>query len=105
MLKVMRKNDRTVPMLCCDACGSWIDDAGAGAAVFASLEEDGDTKEVALVHKGACHDKTEAALRAKGLSVGWQELSRYLVDALHNTNLPFQKLQQMEDDDQQFGRL
>lgn len=105
MLKVMRKDGRTVPMLCCDACGAWIDDAGLGAAVFASLGEDGDTKEVALVHKRTCHDKTEAALRAKGLSVGWQELSRYLADALHNTGLPLEQLQKMQADDQQFGRL
>jgi hypothetical protein len=105
MLKVMQKNARTVPMLCCDPCGSWIDEATAGAAVFASLDDDGETKEVALVHKGACHDKTETALRLKGLSVGWQELSRYLGDLLHNTGLPLEKLQKMNEDDQMFGRL
>jgi len=92
-------------MLYCDACGDWIDNAGAGAAVFAHLGDEEDTKEVSLVHKGACHDKTEAALCAKDLSVGWLELSRYLADALHNTGLPVEKLQKMEADGQEFGRL
>jgi hypothetical protein len=105
MLKVMLKTDRTVPMLCCDACGSWIDEASAGAALFATLNVDGETKEVALVHKGVCHDKTEEALIKKGHSVGWQELSRYLSDLLHNTGLPLEKLKKMDQDDQMFGRL
>ena len=105
MLKVMRKDDRTVPLLCCATCGSWIDDAGLGAAVFASLGDHGDTTEVALVHKGACHDKAEAALRAKGLSVGWLELRRYLADALYNAGLTPARLQQMQADDEEFGRL
>jgi hypothetical protein len=105
MLKVMRKNARTAPMLYCDACGSWIDDAGMAAAVFSNMDDDGETKEVALVHKGACHDKTEEVLLKKGLSVGWQELSRYLGDLLHNTGLSIEKLKKIDEDDQMFGRL
>lgn len=105
MLKVMRKNDRTVPLLCCAVCGSWIDDAGLGAALFSSLGGDGDTKEVVLVHKGACHDGAEASLRSKGLQTGWLELRRYLADAAHNAGLTLEVLQRMQADDEQFGRL
>lgn len=105
MLKVMRKDGRTVPLLCCDVCGSWIDDAGLAAAVFPLLGPQGDTKAVQLVHKGVCHDKAEAALRAQGLGTGWHELKRYLPDALHNAGLTLEALQQMQADDEQFGRL
>ncbi len=55
--------------------------------------------------KGTRHDKTEEALLKKGLSVGWQELSRYLSDLLHNTGLSHEKLKKMDEDDQMFGRL
>jgi uncharacterized protein YndB with AHSA1/START domain len=105
MLKVISKNGRTVPIVCCDVCGSWIDDAGLGAAVFASLGDEGDTKEVRLVHKGACHDKDEARLREHGMSAGWQELKRFLADLLHNTGLSLEKQQQMQADEDKFGRL
>lgn len=105
MLKVIRHNDRTVPIFCCDVCGAWIDDASLGAAAFATLSKEGDVQEVLLAHKGACLDRAEASIDAKGLQMGWHELSRYLSDGLHNSGVTLQKLQKMHDDDKQFGRL
>jgi hypothetical protein len=105
MWKVIRKEGRTVPMVCCDACGVWIEDARLGAAVFASLNAEEDIKEVAIVHKGACHDRIESAILAKGQSMGWMELSRYLVDALHNSKLTFEEIKIMEAGNKEFGRL
>ena len=106
MLKVMRKSERTAPLVCCNVCGSWIDDAALGAAVFAHLGfEDGATQQVQLVHKGACHDTAEAQLRTKGVGVSWQELKRYLVDALHNSGVTIDTLREMQEDEEKFGRL
>ncbi len=104
-LKVMRKTDRTVPMICCDVCGSWIDDVGLAAAVFKSLSDEGECQEVHLVHKGGCHDTVEARLREGGNSVGWHELGRFLADLSHNSGLTLERLQKLEADDETFGRL
>lgn len=107
MFKVLEKDGRTVPMICCDVCGSWIDEIGHGAAVFASPQQNGDVEEVLMVHKGACHDKAEAQLRAKGKSTGWQELNRHLRNALHNGGLSAETIgeQQRSDDESGTGYL
>ena len=106
MLKVMRKDGRTVPLACCDVCGSWIDDAELAAAVFAHIgPEEGDTQEVQVVHKGACHDKAEAQLQATGTGVGWLELKHFLADMLYNSGLPIAALQEIQADEEKFGRL
>ncbi|MYM82877.1 hypothetical protein GTP44_13025 [Duganella sp. FT50W] len=105
MLKLIRKSDRTLPIICCDVCGTWIDDAALGAAVFASLSSEGDTNEARLTHKGACHDKAEAELRGKGHNVGWLELKDFLSNMLHNSGVSLDVLKQMHADHEKFGRL
>lgn len=105
MLKVMRKADRTVPILCCDVCDSWIDDADYGAAVFPALSGEGEVGQAMIVHKGVCHDKAEATLRASGCATGWQELRRYLIDGLHNAGLSLEKMQDIQSDQDKFGHL
>jgi hypothetical protein len=37
--------------------------------------------------------------------MGWMELSRYLVDALHNSKLTFEEIKIMEAGNKEFGRL
>lgn len=104
MLKVMSRDHRSVPLLlCCDSCGSWIDDIGHGAAVFVSPSCEGDAREVRLAHKGACHDAIEARLRGEGHVVGWQELRRFLLDALHNGGLTFERIQEAHQREQDIG--
>lgn len=105
MLKILYKDGRNVPVLCCNQCGSWIDDAEFGAAVFNSPESNGQAQLVEIVHKGACHDLTEARLRMGGQSVGWQELRRYLADVTHNSGITVEKLQKQQARDDEFGRL
>lgn len=102
MIKVMRKDHRTVTIICCDVCGSWIDDAGLAAAVFRRMSVEGETTEVLHVHKGRCHDVAEARL---GGETGWHEMRQHLYHVTSNTGLPPAALQKMEDDDNQFGTL
>lgn len=101
MIKVMRKDDRTVTIICCDVCGSWIDEAGLGAAVFRRLSVEGDTSEVLHAHKGRCHEVAEERLG----ETGWQELRQHLYHLTSNTGLPPEALQKLEDDDNLFGTL
>lgn len=105
MLKIISKEHKSVPIVCCAVCGSWIDQIGLGAAVFQSPARDGDTSEVMLVHKGACHDKAEATLSAGGRSVGWHTLARFLMDACHNSGLTVEEMVEREKHDQEVGRL
>ncbi len=101
MIKVMRKDSRTVSIMCCDVCGSWIDEAGLGAAVFRRLSEDGATSEVLHVHKGGCHDIAEERLG----ETGWQELRQHLYHLTSNSGLPPAAMQKIQDDDEMFGTL
>lgn len=96
MLKILSRNHRSVPLFCCGFCSSWIDDIDLGAAVFVAPNHEGDVSETFLAHKGACHDALEAKLGAGGRSVGWQELGRYLLDALHNGGLTYEKIQEIQ---------
>jgi FMN-dependent NADH-azoreductase len=103
MLKVLRSAQRNVPMLCCDACGSWIDDASLAAAVFRYTEE-GNANEVLLTHKGACHRVAEERLSGE-TPPQWLELSKYLLHATHNAGLPPSALVRLADDEDQYGEL
>ncbi|MET3916859.1 hypothetical protein ABID97_003641 [Variovorax sp. OAS795] len=105
MFKVLEKGGRTVPMICCDICKSWIDDVGLAAAVFESPAKDGDVQEVWMAHKGGCLDKAEAEIRADGKRTGWQELGKYLGDALHNAGLTPERMLAAKADDDEFGIL
>jgi len=103
-LKILRREGRSIPVACCDVCGSWIDDAGLGAAVFATPDED-EPQTVSFTHKGACHDKHEQALRAAGKTVGWWELSRYLAAVAHNSGVTVEVIQQQDERDRDIGGL
>ena len=103
MFKVLGKEGRTVPLICCAVCGSWIEDIGHGAAVFESPRAEGESQAVTMVHKGACHDKAEQQLRAHSKVTGWQELGRYLMDALHNGGLTLDAMNAAKDRDDEFG--
>lgn len=98
MLNVIRKSGRTVPILCCDSCNAWIDDASLGAAIYRRTQTEGEVQAVFLAHKGACHDSIEARL---GGDTHWQELAKYLEDVTHNAghDLASQVVRrQLEDD-------
>lgn len=81
-------------MLCCDICGSWIDDAELGAAVFPYPAE-GAAVEVLTVHKGACHDAAEERLSTPEASAPWLELKKFLWQLSHNAGFPADAVQQL----------
>ncbi|PTT78954.1 hypothetical protein DBR42_22450 [Pelomonas sp. HMWF004] len=98
MLRVIRKSDRTVPILCCDCCNAWIDDAELGAAIYKRTQAEGEVQDVLLAHKGTCHDAIEARL---GGDTHWQELTKYLEDVTHNAGYDLAsqvRRRQLEDD-------
>lgn len=97
MIKVMNKGHRTVPILCCDVCGSWIDDADAGAAVFRKTNGEGDISEVLHAHKGRCHVVAEERLGGQ-VKTGWHELRQHLQLLAFNTGVPPAALQKMDGD-------
>lgn len=97
MIKVMNKGHRSVPMVCCDICGDWIDDADAGAAVFRKTSGEGDTSEVLHTHKGRCHVVAEQQFGGQ-VNTGWHELRPHLQLLKFNTGVPPDTLQKLEDD-------
>jgi hypothetical protein len=103
MLKVLKSDHRNVPMLCCDVCGSWIDDAALAAAAF-SYTEEGNASEVLLVHKGACHRVAEERLSGES-PAHWLELGKYLLHVTHNAGLPAKVLLKLSDDEDLYGKL
>lgn len=99
MIKVMNKGHRSVPIVCCDVCGSWIDDADAGAAVFRKTTSEGDSSEVLHAHKGRCHVVVEEQFGGQP-KTGWHELRQHLQLLKFNTGLPPAALQKLADDDE-----
>lgn len=98
MVKVMNKGHRSVPIVCCDVCGCWIDDADAGAAVFRRITDEVDLSEVLHVHKGRCHVLAEAHFGGQ-VETGWHELRQHLQLLSFNTGVPAAALQKQRDDD------
>jgi hypothetical protein len=106
MLKVLRREGRVTPLICCDVCGAWIDDAEFGAVVYPHLDFlEGSTQDVQIVHKGACHDAAEAKLATAETGVAWLELKSWLADAVHNSGVTPGKIAEMRADEDKFGRL
>lgn len=99
MIKVMNKGYRSVPIICCDVCGSWIDDADAGAAVFRRTTGEGDISEALHTHKGRCHVVAEEQLGGQA-QTGWHELRQHLHLLTFNTGLPPAVLQKREDNNE-----
>ncbi len=99
MIKVMNKGHRSVPVICCDVCGSWIDDADAGAAVFRKTTGADDVSEVLHAHKGRCHVVAEEQFGGQ-VKTGWHELRQHLQLLAFNTGLPPAALQKLEDDNE-----
>lgn len=99
MIKVMNKGSRSVPIVCCDVCGSWIDDADAGAAVFRKMAGEGNLSEVLHAHKGRCHVVAEERFGGQ-VKTGWHELRQHLQLLTFNTGLPPAALQKLEDDNE-----
>lgn len=99
MIKVMNKGHRSVPVICCDACGSRIDDADAGAAVFRKTTGADDISEVLHAHKGRCHVVAEEQFGGQ-VKTGWHELRQHLQLLAFNTGLPPAALQKLEDDNE-----
>ena len=96
MIKVMNKGHRSVPIVCCDICGSWIDDADAGAAVFRKTAGEGDISEALHAHKGRCHVVAEERFGGQA-KTGWHELRQHLQLLMFNTGVPPTALQKLED--------
>lgn len=91
MIKILRLNGKSAPVLVCDVCGSRIEDAKNAAAVNNFNSEtvsDGDLLDVIYTHKGKCHNRAESLMTARGVGVvGWLELQHHLVDLIHNVGL------------------
>lgn len=98
MIKVMNKGARSVPIVCCDVCGSWIDDGDAGAAVFRKITGEGDISEVLHAHKGRCHVVAEERFGGQART-GWHELRQHLQLLTFNTGVPPAALQHLKDGD------
>lgn len=102
MIRIHFKDGRNIPMLVCDVCGTWIEDAKEGAAVFVTPQNIGDTNDVMHVHKRSCHDEAEARFGGRA-KCSWQELGPHLLHLTHNTGLPVQKLKEISDREGEFG--
>lgn len=102
MIRIHYKDGRNIPVLMCDVCGTWIEDAKEGAAVFVTPQNNGDTTDVMHVHKRACHDAAEAKLGGRA-KCSWQELSEHMLHLTHNTALPVERLKEIADRQDQFG--
>lgn len=91
MIKIHYTNGRNVPIMSCDICGTWIEDAGEAAAVFCTPKGNGDTVEVLHVHKRGCHDAAELRLGGRR-TCSWEELGTHMLNLTHNTGLPVERL-------------
>lgn len=103
-IKLVKNNGRIVPIVYCDTCSAPIDHAASAAAVFNRIDVDGQATTVQHVHKGACHNLAERRLGAAG-PTGWLELRQHVYHLAHNVGLTPEKLQQMANDEKEFGSL
>ena len=105
MMKVMRKGDRTVQLLCCGTCGQWIDDFRYAGVGFPIPDGEGDVQPAEVAHKGACLDALEAKIRSTGKSFGWHELRSFMLNMCENSSLTTDAFQQLKDDQDRYGSV
>lgn len=102
MVQIYFQGGRYIPMLTCDICGSRIADAAEGAAVFATLQNDGDRSAVMHVHKYGCHEEAEARLGGRE-RCSWQKLATHFLYLTHNSGLPINRLNEIAKFEGEFG--
>lgn len=78
MIKVIRKDAITHPIIVCDACGNRIEDIRLAAAVYPYSQGDDETTGVLHAHKGSCLDQAEEKLGGVA-STSWHELEDHLI--------------------------
>src|SRR6266404_5979226 len=91
MIRIIKKQGESCPIIKCDICQEAITDASNAAALDLSMEyNEGAESEVLHVHKGKCD---EEAKRRFGRFLPWTELSDHLIWVAHNADLSPAKMQ------------
>ena len=92
----MQKQGRDIPMVICDICNTWIENAGEAVAVWKAAQNDGEMSDVLHVHKRGCHNEAEHMLGGRQ-SCSWEELSCHILYLASNTDLPPEKLSEIQN--------
>jgi len=102
MIRMIRNEGRTTPIVVCDNCKEPITDSEMAMAIWKQPDVDGTQAEVFHLHKGPCDRAFKAVI---GDPNPWQELTKHLHYLCSNVGLSPEKLLKEEAIEQEIGTL
>lgn len=97
MIKMLRTERGFAAVVVCDACGKRITDGGQAVALNSDTDKVSEMVSAYHAHKGACHDAVEQRIGSPGQTVGWEEFSAHIFQAVTNSGLTLEGLAEEQE--------